>query len=188
MIALACCLFGCERNRVPIIDPYPPEPEPPTPRQVVLYPMGPGLGWTERVYGPVDMRIDGVEAFKAKTTPEVILKISGAHGDGCISGNESRAYYRVDGRTITVWGTKHIALDDGFCTDQAFRIGIALYIGQLEAGAYKVVSQSGYHLLTFHTDNLRNMTFYDCYPQGRALPDALPPDIDGPEDCAKYKY
>ncbi len=182
-IAFACCLFGCERQMTPLLPPEPPTPPP----LVILYPKSAVGYFTECVFETVDMYITGVEAFNSKTTSEVILKISGAHGNGCVSGNHSLAYYRVDDRTITVWATKHVATGEVLsggcaCPYIVVDIGIAMYVGELEPGEYKVVSQSGEQLLTFHTDNLGNMTAHDCKPNSWALPQWVPPDVD-PEDC-----
>lgn len=127
-IALACCLFACsERER---------EREP------------------ECVFETVGMPISSVDAFNSVTTPEVILKITGRHHNGCVSVEESRAYYKVDGNTITVWGTMYAGFEVCYCTLAIKEIVIMIDIGVLEPGEYKVVSQSGEQLLTFHTDNL----------------------------------
>ena len=193
-IALACGLLACERQRIECIDPHPPEPffEDPTPTPpslVILYPNY--VTENAECYETVDMPIEGVEAFNSITRPEVILKITGYHSNGCVNGIESRAYHQIDGNTITVWATKHVAVVSNggcefFCTDEIVPIGFAIYIGTLEAGEYRVVSQSGEQLLTFHTDNLENMTAYDCYPDNQYLPDGIPPDVD-PVNCRQYK-
>ena len=177
-ITLACCLFACERE---IIDP-PPFPffedEMPTPPPLmILYPntvespSGP-----ECVYESVDMDIERVEAFNSTILPEVILTITGGHHNGNVIGIDSRAYYQVDGRTITVWATKRVGQCAG--PDIVTPIGMALYIGTLETGEYKVVSQSGEQLLTFHTKDLEDITFYNCYPEGQRVPYLVPGDAN----------
>ena len=135
-LTLTCCLLACEREMM--------------------------TSSSECVYEMVDMYIH-VEAFISKSSPkEVILKITGFHHNGCVG--ESQAYHQVDGRTITVWATKYADVGGCYCTDMVEVIDIAIYIGTLEAGAYKVVSRSGEQLLTFHIDNLENMTINECLP------------------------
>ncbi len=195
-ITLACCLLACERQITSLLPPcenndcISDDPrwieieDPPIgpfhPPQVVLYPNNTLLS-VECVYETVDMPIGGVEAFNSKTTSEVILKIRGDHHNGCVSPD--LAFYEQDGNTITVWATKHVGVEC-VCTDAVVPIGMAIYIGPLGAGEYKVVSQSGEQLLTFHTDNLENMTFNDCYPPGHHLPQIVPPDVE-PGDCPR---
>ena len=99
------------------------------------------------------MDIGGVEAFNSATTPEVILKITGLHDDGCVSHTDSLGYHQLDGNTITVWATIYAGVIGCYCTEGVEVISIVMSIGALEAGEYKVVSRSGELLLTFHTDN-----------------------------------
>ena len=155
-IALACCLLGCERQMTSPpyeIGPFPEEPTPAPRPLVILYPRNTESS-ANCVYETVDMLDIGVEAFISKYSPkEVILKVIGGHGDGCVIGMKSRAYYKVDGRTITVWATKHVG-SSCICTTALVPIGMAIRIGELKAGEYKVVSKSGEQLLTFHTKNI----------------------------------
>ena len=181
-IALACCLLACERQMTPLLPPDDltpgpifEDPTPTPPPLVILYPRYASSS-PDCVYETVDMLSIDVEAFISKSSPkEVILKVMGHHSNGCVSGIESRAYYQVDDRTITVWATKHVA-NSCICTTAVVPIGIAIRIGQLKAGEYKVVSQSGEQLLTFHTDNLGHMTINDCYSPDQDLPQIAYPD------------
>ena len=157
-IALTCCMLACERD-IP--------------------------GSKACPFETVDMDIERVEAFISKATPKaVILTVIGSHHDTYVSLVPD-VYHHINGRTITVWATKdylsEVCLIEKIPPTVA-KLGKAIYIGELDAGQYKVVSQSGEELLTFHTADLVPPRVEDCYPYHKLLP---PPEDAKPGDCSK---